>query len=63
VCGPGRGRRLRATRFLVRTNLAIIGQTIVGRGGAGWRSNREEQTGYLPSRTPSPPRDRHGSFT
>jgi len=36
-------QRLRATRFLVRTNLAIIGQTIVGR--AGWRSGRDGQSG------------------
>jgi len=49
-CGPGRGKkshpghRLRATRFLVRTNLAIIGQTIIGRG-AGWRTGREDQAG------------------
>jgi len=47
-CFPGGGkkshpgRRLRATRFLVRTNLAIIGQTIVGRG-VGWRASRGDQ--------------------
>lgn len=33
------GRRLRATRFLVRSNLAIIGQTITGRA---WRAGRGE---------------------
>ena len=37
-------QRLRATRFLVRTNLAIIGQTIVGRGSV-WRSGRDGQSG------------------
>lgn len=35
---------MRATRFLIRTNLAIIGQTIVGRG-VGWWANRGDHAG------------------